>query len=204
MQFQKIAAYCGIIGPSMFGATLAILTLLEYDFMLGLGWRPLQVIDWPSGLALGPHGLWLTVVFILSGLLMAIFALGLRGALRNETAPRTGTLSLLLAGFALAGLAFPTDPTFRSTPKTWHGLLHDTFFVLLGLALLTSMLTLGRAFQTDSRWRGFGIYTFVTAAFALPSFAMKGIAFYLFLGAILAWAFVIAIKLLSLSHQVRA
>jgi uncharacterized membrane protein YidH (DUF202 family) len=183
----------------MFGVTLAILTLLEYDFMRGLGWRPLYVIDWPSGLALGPYGIWLTVMFILSGLLMAIFALGLRTALGNGAAPRIGTLSLLLAGCALAGLAFPTDPTFRSTPKTWHGVLHDLFFVLLGFALLTSMLALGRAFQTDSRWRRYGLYTFVTAAFALPSFALKGVAFYLFLGAILTWGFVIAIKLFSLS-----
>jgi len=186
----------------MFGVTLISLTLLECGFMRSLGWRPLQVIDWPSGLALGPYGIWLTVIFILSGLLMAIFALGLRTALGKGTAPRIGTLSLLLAGFALAGLAFPTDPTFRSYPKTWHGVLHDLFFVLLGLALLTSMLALGRAFQTDPRWKGFGIYTFVTAAFALPSFALKGAAFYLFLGAILTWGFVVALKLLNITNQI--
>jgi len=202
MRFQKIAAICGLVGPPMFGVTLISLTLLEYDFIRSLGWRPLQVIDWPSGLALGPYGIWMTVMFILSGLLMAIFALGLRTALGNGAAPHIGTLSLLLAGCALAGLAFPTDPTFRSYPKTWHGLLHDLFFVLLGFALLTSMLALGRAFQTDARWRGFGIYTFITAAFALPSFALKGAAFYLFLGAILAWGFVIALKLLSVSNQI--
>ena len=187
----------------MFGLTLVSLTVIEYDFMRSLGWRPLQVIDWPSGLALGPYGLWLIIMFILSGTLMAIFALGLRSALENGTGSRIGTLSLLLAGCALAGLAFPTDPTFRSYPKTWHGLLHDLFFVLLGLALLTSMLALGRAFQKDARWRGLGLYTFVTAAFALPSFALKGVAFYLFLGAILIWGFVVALKLLKLSNQIK-
>ena len=186
-----------MIGPLLFGAVLIILTFVEYDFMRSLGWRPLRVIDWPSGLALGPYGLWLTITFLISGLFMAIFALGLRNALGSGAAPQIGTLGLLLAGCALAGLAFPTDPTFRSYPKTWHGVLHDLFFVLLGLTLLTAMLALGRAFQTRPRWKGYGLYTYITAALALPSFALKGVAFYLFLAAILTWGFVIAVKLHS-------
>jgi hypothetical protein len=98
-------------------------------------------------------------------------------------------------------MAVPSDPTFRSYTKTWHGFLHDMFFVLLGLALLVAMLALGRVFQNDPRWKGYGIYTYVTAALGLPSFALKGAAFYLFLVAILTWGFVIARKLLSLSNQ---
>jgi len=163
--------------------------------MQSLGWRPLRVIDWPSGLALGPYGLWLTLAFPISGLCMAIFALGLRAVLNGGIAPRIGTMGLLLAGCALAGLAFPTDPTFRDYPKTWHGFLHDAFFVVLGLALLTSMLALGRSFQTDRRWKGYGRYTYVTSALGLPSFALKGIAFYIFLAAFLAWGLVLALKL---------
>jgi hypothetical protein len=201
MRFQKFAAICGILGPPLFGVTLFVLTVLEYDFMRSLGWRPLRVIDWPSGLALGPYGLWMTAMFILSGVCMSIFALGLRTALRNGTAPRIGTLGLFLAGCFLAAMAVPSDPTFRSYPKTWHGFLHDMFFVLLGLALLVAMLALGRVFQNDPRWKGYGIYTYVTAALGLPSFALKGAAFYLFLVAILTWGFVIARKLLSLSNQ---
>lgn len=170
--------------------------------MRGLGWRPLRVIDWPSGLALGPYGLWMTITFPVSGLLMAIFALGLRNALGSGTAARIGTLGLLLAGCTLAGLAFSTDPTFRSYPKTWHGMLHDLFFALLGFTLLTSMLALGRAFQTNPRWKGYGLYTNITAALALPSFALKGVAFYFFLAAILTWGFVIAVKLLNLTNQI--
>ena len=98
------------------------------------------------------------------------------------------------------GLAFTTDPTIRSTPATWHGRLHDLSFVLLGVFMLLSMLSLGRAFQNDPRWRKFGLYTFITAAYAIPSFALKGIAFYLFLGAILAWSVTVAIQLLRLSN----
>ena len=187
-----------MIGPALFASVVTILTIVQYDFMRGLGWDPIYAptFDWPSGLSLGPYGIWMTLTFILSGLLMVMFALALRTVLDEGTASRIGTLGLLLAGCALAGLAFTTDPTIRSTPATWH----DLSFVLLGIFMLTSMLGLGKAFQSDSRWRGFDTYTFVTAACAIPSFALKGIAFYLFLGAILTWSIVIAIKLLRLSN----
>lgn len=201
MKFQKLAALGGILGPIWFAGVVITLSTVQYDFMRGLGWDPLNAptFDWPSGLALGPYGIWMTLTFVFSGLLMATFALVLRTVL-DEPAPRIGTLGLLLSGCALMGLAFTADPTLRSTPATWHGLLHDLSFVLLGVFMLLSMLGLGRAFQHDSRWRGFGPYAFITAALAIPSFALKGIAFYLFLGAILTWSVIIAIKLLRLSN----
>jgi len=202
MKLRKLAALGGMVGPVLFASVVTVLTIVQYDFMRGLGWDPIHAptFDWPSGLSLGPYGIWMTLTFILSGLLMATFALALRTALDEGTAPRIGTLGLLLAGCALTGLAFTTDPTIRSTPATWHGRLHDLSFVLLGFFMLVSMLGLGKAFQNDARWRGFGTYTFVTAASAIPSFALKGIAFYLFLAAILTWSVVIAIKLLRFSN----
>ena len=202
MKFQKLAALGGIVGPILFAGVVTTLTIVKYYFMRSLGWDPIYAptFDWPSGLSLGPYGLWMTLTFILSGLLMAIFALALRTVLDEGTAPRIGILGLLLSGCALMGLAFTTDPTIRSTPATWHGRLHDLSFVLLGVFMLLSMLGLGRAFQNDPRWRKFGLYTFITAACAIPSFALKGIAFYLFLGAILAWSVTVAIQLLRLSN----
>ena len=203
MRFRKLAALGGILGPLLFAGVVTTLTILQYDFMRSLGWDPIHAptFDWPSGLSLGPYGIWMTLTFILSGLLMAIFALALRTALNGGTAPRIGTLGLLLSGCALMGLAFTTDPTIRTTPATWHGRLHDLSFVLLGVFMLSSMLGLGRAFQSDSRWQGFGSYTFITAALAIPSFALKGIAFYIFLGAILVWSVLLAIQLFRLSNS---
>jgi hypothetical protein len=203
MRFRKLAALGGILGPILFAGVVTTLTIVQYDFMRRLGWDPIHAptFDWPSGLSLGPYGIWMTLTFILSGLLMAAFALALRTALDKRAASRIGTLGLLLSGCALMGLAFTTDPTIRTTPATWHGRLHDLSFVLLGLFMLISMLGLGRAFQHDSRWRGFGLYTFVTAALAIPSFALKGIAFYVFLGAILTWSVLLAIQLLRLSNS---
>ncbi len=194
------AALAGICGPIVFGFTLAALTLVKYDFLRSLGWNPLTAptFDWPSGLALGPFGWITTSVFIISGGLVILFALGLFPALPVSPVSRAACLLLGLSGLALMGLAFTTDPTLRSTPATWHGRLHDVSFVLLGLTLLPSMLLLGISFRRDPRWKNLSLYTFLTLALVFPSFWLKGFAFYIFLAAILAWMEVVAIRLLKI------
>ncbi len=178
-----------LLGPILFAGTVTALTILQYDFLLGLGWHPLHAptFDWPSGLALGPYGPWMTLTFIFSGLILFLLALRLKAGLDPAPASKIGSALLALSGLALTGLAFTTDPTIRSTPATWHGRLHDLSFVLLGITLLLSMLFLGKAFREDMRWRGYGIYTWITAALAIPAFILKGGAFYLFLLAVLTW-----------------
>jgi len=196
----KLAARVGLIGPVLFGAVVAILTVLKYDFLLSLGWHPLKAptFDWPSGLALGSFGWIMTATFIVSGLMMAVFASGLRLSLPRTPLTLTAALALAVAGLALAGLAFTTDPTIRSTPATWHGRLHDLSFVLLGLTLMPAMILLGLAFRLDERWRDLSPYTGITVALAFPAFWLKGAAFYIFILAVLLWSEVIAWRLKSL------
>ena len=188
----RLGALIGMIGPLLFALVIAGLTITQADFMRSLGWDPLgPVIDWPSGLALGPYGWLMTAAFFLSGLAMIFFAYGLRLALKEKLA----TTLMMVAGFAMMGLIFTTDPTLGSTSRTWHGLLHDAFFVLLGLTLMPSMLVLGFVFRQKEQWKDLSIYTWCTVALALPTFWLKGVAFYVFLLAILVWDEVIALRL---------
>ena len=198
----KLAARAGILGPALFGFVLITLTILKYDFLLKLGWHPINdpTFDWPSGLALGSYGWSMTLTFILSGLMMTIFASGLRLSLTRSRVTLTATFTLALAGLALAGLAFTTDPTLRSTPATWHGRLHDLSFVLLGITLMPSMILLGFAFRHSGQWRSLSNYTWGTALLAVPTFSLKGAAFYIFLLAVLIWCEVLAIRLRSMEN----
>jgi len=188
----KMAARVGMIGPILFASVVTGLTIVQADFMRSLGWDPFHnVLDWPSGLALGSYGWLMTAAFFVSGAAMMFFAYGLRLALNEKLAP---TL-MMLAGFAMMGLVFATDPTLGSTPRTWHGLLHDSFFVLLGLTLMPSMLLLGFDFRRYDGWKNLSIYTWITVALAIPTFWLKGAAFYVFLSAILVWSEVMAFRL---------
>jgi hypothetical protein len=186
-----------LLGPILFAVVLSTLTVLNYDFLLGLGWQPLKdpTFDWPSGLALGKYGFVMTATFIISGLLISALALRLKADLASVATSRTGSTLLVLSGLALAALAFTTDPTIRTTSATWHGRLHDLSFVLLGLTLFPSMILLGFAFQKTESWKLFSLYTWITAAFAIPAFILKGAAFYGFLFVILFWVESLAWKL---------
>ena len=188
----KLAALAGILGPIVFAVVVTGLTFAEAGFMRSIGWEPFgNVLDWPSGLAIGPYGWLMTLNFFVCGALMAFFAYGLKLALQEKFA----TTLLMLAGFAMMGLVFTTDPTIRSYPKTWHGFLHDGFFAVLGVMLMSGMLLLGRVFRQTAQWKNLSIYTWATLALVIPTFWLKGAAFYLFLLAILTWSEVVAIKL---------
>jgi hypothetical protein len=194
---RKAAALAGIAGPILFGGVLIILTLTEYDFMRSLGWKPFGFsnTDWPSGLALGPQGCIMTAAFLINGLCVIFFALGLLRALPFSKTSRAASILLLLAGVAMMGLASTTDPTIRTTPATLHGRIHDGCFVALGTTLFPSMLLFGWAFRTIPAWRSLSTYTWLTAAAAIPTFALKGAAFYLFLAGVFAWTLIVARRL---------
>jgi len=194
------AAVAGLIAPILFAVVVAGLTIAQADFMGTLGWHPLgPVIDWPSGLALGPYGWLMTVTFFLCGTLMAFFAYGLKLALQDKL----GTTLLMIAGFAMMALIFTTDPTLGTVTKTWHGILHDSFFAVLGLTLMPGMLLLGGVFQRRAEWQDLSNYTWVTLALVIPTFWLKGVAFYVFLLAILTWGVVVALRLKA-TQQVAA
>ena len=186
---MRAAVIAGIAGPPLFAGVVVTLTVLERDFMSTLGWDPLAAPtrDWPSGLALGPLGPVMTFTFIVCGVLLAAFALGMYRAHRGTRAGTLASVLLALAGFAMSLLAFPTDPTNRSLPLTWHGVIHDSAFGLMGASLCLSLAAFGLAFRAQGGKLPIAVFSWTTAALVVPSFAVKGIVFYAFLAAFLAW-----------------
>ena len=193
----RLASLAGIVGPLLLGSVITLLTVLQRDFMLSIGWRLNAPLDWPSGLALGPLGWIMTWTFLICGILILIFSSGLRLSLPRVRPAVIATWLLFIAGIGMIGLISPTDKTLRTTPKTWHGILHDGSFTVIGLTLFPAMIFLGFAFLKDPRWKNLAIYTWITVALAIPTFWMKGFAFYVFLAAILLWCEVVAFRLRS-------
>ena len=194
-----LAVIAGILGPLLLGGVITLLTILERDFMTSIGWRLDAPVDWPSGLSLGPFGWIMTATFLLCGLLIILFASGLRLSLSLSRLASIATSLLTAAGFGLIGLVSPTDKTIdkiiHGMPATWTGRLHDASFVVIGSTLMPAMLLLGFAFRADAHWRGLSGYTWLTVALAGPAFALKGAAFYVFLLAVLVWSEVTAVHL---------
>ena len=197
----RMAAAAGMIGSVLFAATLLTLTVVQYDFMLGLGWRPLgdPAGAWPSGLALGPYG-WAQVAnFVLSGILLMIFAAGLHFGATDGRGSRVGPALLLVAGASMALMGFETDPIQSTGPRTLHNLIHDLAFALFVLALLPSFFFLWRRFREDALWRSHARHTLITGVLATLLLFLPGVAYYLFLAVVLVWFEITAVRLWRLS-----
>ena len=185
----KLAVLAGLVGPAWLGGTILILTIVQYDFMRSLRWHPISApqIDWPSGLALGPYGPFMTLAFLLSGVCLFVFGLGMRQLLGQTRASGWAFGLLAVASLGLLLLAFPTDPTFRSTPATWSGRIHDSAFAILGMSLLPAFLVLGSQFRRMPGWRSPAYGAVIVALILIPAFLLKGVFFYVFLVATLSW-----------------
>lgn len=193
----QAAAVAGMLGPVLFAAVLLALSAIEYDFMLGIGWRPLSdpAGAWPSGLALGPYGQAQVGSFVVSGVLLMGFAAGLHLGASGGCGSRVGPALLFVAGTAIALMAFETDPIRRTGPRTLHGWIHDAAFVLFVIAVLAAFFFLWKRFRKDPRWQDHARYTLVTGVLAALLLLLPGIAYYLFLLAVLAWFEATALRL---------
>ena len=186
-----------MVGPVLFAGVLLGLTLAQYNFMLGIGWRPLRDPSgaWPSGLALGPYG-WAQVAnFVLSGILLMVFATGLHLGVTDGRGSRAGPALFFAAGAAMALMGFKTDPIQSTGPRTLHNLIHDLAFAVFVLALLPAFFFLWRRLEEDALWRGHARYTLVSGVLATVLLFSPGVAYYLFLAVVLVWFCTTGVKL---------
>jgi hypothetical protein len=126
MNRNRALLACGIVGPLLFVVTFLIEGAVRADY------NPFQ--HPVSSLSLGPYG-WLQAAnFIVSGLLVVAFAIGLRPAVRKFGAGFWTPLLVGLVGLGLFGAGFfATDPISGYPPgtapllaaRTVHGVLHD-------------------------------------------------------------------------------
>ena len=136
---------------------------------------------------------------MVSGLLLALFALGLHLGVRDGRNLPLGPAFLFVAGVAMALMGFETDPIRRVGPRSLHGLIHDAAFVIFVFTFLAAFFLLWRRFGADSRWRGHARYTLATGMLAVLLLLLPSVAYYLFIVTLLAWIDVTAIRLWRLS-----
>lgn len=173
----RLLLACGLIGPLLFIIVFLIEGVTRADY------NPLR---YPvSSLSIGDLGWIQAANFLMVGLLLFAFALGLRRILRNS---RGGTWGPLLIGLASIGLfgagIFTTDPIFgypSSAPLvlaqyTTHGHLHDTFSLLLFAGLPAVCFVFCRRFATLGE-RGWAVYSLLAGLAMLATFVLAAIGF---------------------------
>lgn len=137
-----------------------------------------------SSLAIGDLGWMQQLNFIVTGLLMVAFAVGLRAALRRWGGSRSAPVLIALVGIGLIGAGIlvadpgygypPGTPIFPEEP-TISGALHDLFSVFVFFALPAACFVLGRRFLGWGQ-RGWAWYSIATGLVFLAGFALTIVA----------------------------
>lgn len=116
-----------------------------------------------SELALGPHGWLQAATFVVGGLLVLLFAAGLRHGPGRPVVP--GLVAVWGVGLIGAGV-FVTDRI--GGPVTWHGQLHDLAFSLPGFAGLALAMVAATVVFARRRHGRFALFSAMSAvAFAV-------------------------------------
>ena len=165
----------GAIGPLLFIIVLLIegATRPGYD-----AWH-----NYGSSLSLGPGG-WMQIAnFIVCGLLMLCFAIGLRQVFRTGRGSVWGPILLGVFGVGLivAGV-FVTDPslgyppgTHTSGPQTLHGTIHGVNAIITFGSLAIACFVMARRFAGDPNWKGWALYSLVTGVLVVGSFIASAV-----------------------------
>lgn len=158
-----------LLGCGAVGAVLFVLIFL-LDGATRPGYDP--VYHPVSALSLGNRG-WIQIAnFVLTGLLMVAFAVGLRRALY----PGRGALwgPLLFGAFGLSLVCsgiFVMDPMQEYTPGapagipqdvSWHHIVHDVFGIIVFLSLPIACFVFARRFAAKPARLGWTAYSLIT------------------------------------------
>ena len=173
---ERALLSCGVVGAPLFVVVFLVEGAVRSDY------SPLR--HPVSSLALGEFGWVQTANFLVTGLLMLAFAVGLRPALRPYGA---GIWAPILVGAFAVGLlgagVFVTDPISGYPPGTpmvprgtTHGALHDGLSLLTFAGLPAACFVLGYRFGRSGH-RGWAAYSVATGVAFLVGFVLAGIGF---------------------------
>ena len=198
---RRTSAVAGIaIAPLWLGVT-ALLTWLEWDYIRSVGWGPTtdNEVPYPSVLLRGDYGLVQSANFVVTGVLVAVFALGLR---REFTRRISGWVAT--GGFALFSLgtimnAGTTD--LGDEPSTLSGTIHVIGFALVLFGALLAYPATGLALRGNPAWRGWrllGWWPVLLVAVAFTNLGLPGdLGFCVFVGLVWVWYALMSAHLLA-------
>jgi hypothetical protein len=160
--------------------------------------------DYISELAIGRFGFVQTIAFLAFGLGSLALAAGIRRATRGSWGSLVGSVLFGLFGVGvLIDAFFPIDRG-GDRPQTMTGTVHILAASLAFVCAVLAMFVLTRTFKRNARWRSYWRLSLVLAlvalvAFFLPSGQWAGISQRIFVGVVIAWMILAALRLRSIA-----
>jgi len=196
-----LSTLAGIVAGPFFLGLIILNTWLSRDFLHSIGWKLVggKSVPYPSSLALGPHG-WMQVgAFLVTGLLVVVFATGLRRTLPRRRLSTAGVVLLGLFGAAIAASSSKTDwsTVHGDDPTTVNGIVHVAAFVVLLPSILAATVVIGLALRGAAQWRPFAIVSPLVGVALVVSLVLGPhgqASFLVFLSILFGWILALALR----------
>ena len=203
-----IPALSGIMAPFLMVSLWAIASLLRpgYD----------QLTQYGSELGTGDNSVIMNASFLITGILIVSFSLGLLTSIRTGFWSRAGSIFVGLFGMGeIATAAFPCDPGCPLTnPQSLSQQVHNGIAAVAFTAIAVAPLLVSVRLKRDKSWRSYQAYSLATGFAALGLFITFSIAALysllyvgllqrLFLAFPFLWIELLAIHLLAISKRGR-
>jgi hypothetical membrane protein len=161
----SVLALAGIAGPIVFALVALMHSLLREDHSL--------VEHSVSALAAGPSGWIQNVNFLLFGLLMIVYAIGLHLGVNPSRWGLVGFALLVLSGIGLVwGWLFPATDATGSFDE--GRLLHIPGFIMTFLGGGIGLIVMSRGMARDPRWRNLATYALLSGIAMLVLIVVGG------------------------------
>jgi hypothetical membrane protein len=162
----RVSALAGIWGPIVFSLAFTVQGLFRRD-----EYEPIS--EPVSALEAGPNGWIQQVNFVVFGLSMLVFAVGLNRAIASPRLRTVSGMLLLLTGIGLllaAALPLRENAAGATYDPGGHFVAGVTFFLSSALALVVLSVRMRR----DANWRSLANYTLGAGCVALVCFVLLG------------------------------
>ncbi len=170
---MKKLLYAGIVGPLLFVVVFLVEGLTRPGYS---AWR-----NFVSQLATGQGGWVQTINFLVCGVLVLVFAVALRSALKGSRGSIGAPILLVVFGTALivAGI-FATDPALGypvGAPyvKTAHGLIHGMAGLVAFTSLPAAAFVMARHFAAQPGARRWMIYSLGIGLLIIACFIVSSV-----------------------------
>jgi hypothetical protein len=165
---RRAGVFAGLVAGPFFLISVGLNTWASIDYLRGLGWEFIggEQVPWPSSLARGPYGWAQVATFVITGLLIVIFAVAVRDQLPHRRASSFAVVLLALLGVALILAGFRVDVPMLTggSPATRHGWVHAIAFLLIIATGVLAPLTMALAVRGDPGWRLIAVASIAASA----------------------------------------
>jgi hypothetical protein len=186
------------LAPAGLALVLLVLSFSERDYLRAIGWSPVRRTgtEWPSVLALGPHGWVLTVAFVATGALAVPVGWWLLIS-ATQRVLYAGSILFIVMGAGVMTVAFSADPP-TALRESWHAHIHNLAYPVLVVAAISSAALFSLVRSDERDWRGLRtpsrlVLPVLLAGGLISSFdTIAELGRYVLIGGLLVWAYATA------------